>query len=233
MGDSLAGVFGVVGALSALYYRDVVGTGQGQVVDVALYEAVFAMMESLLSEYDFAGVIRERSGAAMPGITPSNTYPTSDGKHVVIGGNSDPIFKRLMEAIGRSEVGNDPKFANNSGRAAEASYLDGVIGAWTSQHTLDECIRILDAASVPVGPIYSIADIARDPQFRDRGMLEEVQIPGIGSLKIPGIVPKFSETPGQTRWIGPPLGAHNDEVYRGVLGMSDAELETLRREKVI
>ena len=233
MGDSLAGVFGVVGALAALYNRDIVGTGQGQMVDVALYEAVFAMMESMLSEFDFAGVVRERSGAALPGITPSNTYPTADGKHVVIGGNSDPIFKRLMMAIGRPEVGDDPRFADNTGRAAAADYLDGVIGDWTSRHGLDECVRVLDEASVPVGPIYSIADIARDRQFEERGMLEEVEVPGIGPLKIPGIVPKFSATPGQTRWVGPPLGAHNDEVYREILGLSDAEMTELLEDRVI
>jgi crotonobetainyl-CoA:carnitine CoA-transferase CaiB-like acyl-CoA transferase len=233
MGDSLAGVFGVVGALAAIYNRDVAGSGEGQLVDVALYEAVFAMMESMLSEYDFAGVIRERSGAALPGITPSNTYPTSDAKHVVIGGNSDPIFKRLMQAIGRSDVGDDPRFAANSGRAAEADFLDSVIGEWTSKHTLEECVQALDAASVPVGPIYSIEDIVRDPQFLARGMLEEVQVPGIGPLKVPGIVPKFSATPGRTRWVGPPLGAHNDEVYGGILGLSEEELKELRREQVI
>jgi crotonobetainyl-CoA:carnitine CoA-transferase CaiB-like acyl-CoA transferase len=190
-------------------------------------------MESMLSEYDFAGAIRERSGAALPGITPSNTYPTSDGKHVVIGANADSLFKRLMEAIGRSDLGNDPRFADNAGRSAEADYLDDVIGGWTALHTLDECVKVIDGASVPVGPIYSIADIAQSPLFTERGMIEEVEVPGIGPLKIPGIVPKFSATPAETEWIGPPLGAHNREIYEGLLGISETELAALQVDGVI
>lgn len=233
IGDSIAGLFAVMGALSAIYKRDAGGTGEGQVVDVALYEAVFALMESMLSEYDFAGMIRERSGAAMPGITPSNTYATQDDKHVIIGGNSDAIFKRLMEAIGRPDVASDPRFADNTGRSAEASYLDGLIGEWTARHSLDECTRVLDEAGVPVGPIFSIADIVGDEQYTAREMIEDVDVPGIGLLKIPGIVPKFSGTPPSTEWVGPPLGAHNEEVYKGILGVSDVEYDTLVAERVI
>ncbi|MPZ15636.1 MAG: CoA transferase [Chloroflexi bacterium] len=233
LGDSIAGLFGVVGALTAIYNRDVVGTGEGQVVDVALHEGVFGLMESMLSEYDFAGVVRERTGAALPGITPSNTYPTNEGKYVIIGANSDSIFKHLMEAIGRPDIAADSRFADNAGRSRGADFLDEVIAGWTSQHSLEECIRLLDEAGVPAGPIYSIADIVRDPQYAARGMIEEVEAPGIGRLKIPGIVPKFSATPPSTRWIGPPLGAHNDEVYRGLLGLSDAEFQALRSEGVI
>jgi crotonobetainyl-CoA:carnitine CoA-transferase CaiB-like acyl-CoA transferase len=190
-------------------------------------------MESMLSEYDFAGLVRERSGATMPGITPSNTYPCSDGKHVIIGGNSDSIFKRLMEAIGHPDLGADPRFADNAGRSLEAGLLDGVISGWTRTHSLEECVRVLDQAGVPVGPIYSIADIVADPQYEAREMIEQVDVPGIGPLRIPGIVPKFSATPGATEWVGPQLGEHNREVYRGVLGLSDAEYETLRSDRVI
>ncbi|MEA2639384.1 MAG: hypothetical protein QOF51_778 [Chloroflexota bacterium] len=233
IGDSIAGLFAVIGALTAVFNRDNGGTGEGQLVDVALYEAVFALMESMLSEYDFAGVVRERAGAAMPGITPSNTYPCADGKHVIIGGNSDSIFKRLMEAIGHSEVAADPHYADNTGRSAEAAYLDGLIAAWSSQHPLEECTRVLEAAGVPVGPIYSVADIVADPQYAARDMIEEVEAPGIGVLKIPGIVPKFSATPTATEWIGPPLGAHNEEVYKGILGLPDAEYDALRADGVI
>jgi crotonobetainyl-CoA:carnitine CoA-transferase CaiB-like acyl-CoA transferase len=233
IGDSIAGLFAVIGALSAIYNRDVLGTGQGQQVDVALYEAIFALMESMLSEFDFAGLVRERSGAAMPGITPSNTYPCSDGKYVIIGGNSDAIFKRLMEAIGHPEVAADPRFADNTGRSREDAYLDALIGAWTLQHTLDECVNALDAAGVPVGPIFSIADIVRDPQYAARGMIEPVEVPGIGPLKLPGIVPKFGSTPPQTEWVGPPLGAHNEDVYKGILGLSNDEFEALRAGRVI
>ena len=233
LGDSIAGLFGVIGALSAVYHRDVLGTGEGQLVDVSLYESVFALMESMLSEYDFGGVVRERSGAALPGITPSNTYPCADNKHVIIGGNSDAIFKRLMEAIGRPEVAADPRFADNGGRSREADFLDGVIAEWTSARPLDECLRVLDRAEVPVGPIYSIADIVGNEQYLARNMIESVDIPGIGPLKIPGIVPKFSGSPPKTEWVGPPLGAHNDEVYRGMLGLSDAEYEGLKAEGII
>lgn len=233
IGDSIAGLFAVIGALGAIYNRDVLATGEGQMVDVALYEAVFALMESMLSEYDFAGIVRERSGAAMPGITPSNTYPCRDGKYVIIGGNSDSIFRRLMEAVGRPDVAADPRFADNAGRSRQGDYLDGLITDWTSQHTLEECVSTLDAASVPVGPIFSIADIVRDPQYAARGTIEEVDAPGIGKLKVPGIVPQFSGTPPSTAWPGPPLGAHNAEVYQGILGLSESELAELKVEGVI
>lgn len=233
IGDSIAGLFAVIGVLSAVYNRDVSGSGEGQQVDVALYESVFALMESMLSEFDFGGTIRERSGATMPGITPSNTYPCSDGKYVIIGGNSDSIFKRLMEAIGQADLAADTRFADNTGRSREAAYLDGVISTWTSQHTLGECVEVLDGAGVPAGPIFSIADIAADPQYAARDMIEQVDVPGLGPLKIPGMVPKFSATPPTTAWVGPPLGAHNEEVYRGILGLSGEAYDALRAERVI
>ncbi len=233
IGDSIAGLFAVIGVLGAVYRRDVAGSGEGQMVDVALYEAVFALMESMLSEYDFAGLVRERSGAAMPGITPSNTYPCSDGKHVIIGGNSDSIFKRLMEAIGRPDLAADQRFADNAGRSLEADFLDSVIASWTSTRTLEDCVRTLEDAGVPVGPIFSIADIVRDPQYEAREMIETVEVPGIGRLRIPGIVPKFSDTPPATEWVGPPLGAHNEEVYKGILGLSEAEFAALKADGVI
>lgn len=217
----------------AVYHRDVNGTGEGQVVDVALYESIFGLMESLVPEYDRLGFIRKRTGNALPGIAPTGTYRCADGKYVVIGGNADGVFKRFMNSIGRPDVAEDPRFADNTGRAAEAAFLDSVIDEWTSRHPLEHVQRVMDEAGVPAGPIYSVADMVNDPHFLARGMIETVEIPGLGALKIPGIAPKLSATPGRTEWTGPELGAHNDEVYRGLLEMSEEELTKLRKQGVI
>lgn len=233
LGDSVAALYAVGGALMAVYHRDVKATGQGQVVDVALYEAVFGLMESLVPEYDRRGFVRERTGNALPGIAPTGTYRCADGKWVVIGGNADGIFKRFMNAIGRSDVAEDPRFADNAGRAVEAAFLDAVIEDWTSRHPLEHVQRVMDEAGVPAGPIYSVADMVKDPHFWAREMIETVEIPGLGPLKLPGIVPRLSETPGRTEWTGPSLGAHNDEIYRGLLEMSEQELTKLREQGVI
>lgn len=230
LGDSLAALYGVVGALMALRHRD--ATGQGQYVDVALYEAVFALTESMISEYDRLGAVWERSGNIIPGIAPTSTYPTADGKYIAIGGNSDSIFPRLMRAIGREDLATDPTLRDNAGRAARQAWLDEQIEAWTSRHSLAECQAALEAAAVPHGPIYSAADIARDPQYAARGMLETVDTP-TGPLKVPGIVPRLSATPGVTLWAGPPLGAHNQEVYGQLLGLGAAELAALQAQGVI
>ena len=229
IGDSLAAMFGVIGALMALHHRG--RSGRGQVVDVALYEAVFAMMESMLPEYGFDGTVRERSGASLPGIVPSNTYPCRDGKYVVIGANADSIFKRMMRAIGRPDMADDPALATNDGRVRRTAEIDGVIEAWTRGHTLDEVLGVLERAEVPSGRIYSIADIAADLHYQARGMIERHQL-GERELLLPGMVPRLSQTPGRTRWIGPRLGEHTDEVLGGV-GYTAADIAALRSRAVI
>ena len=233
LGDSLASLYAVIGALMAVHARDVLGRGEGQVVDVALYEAVFNLMESLIPEYDVAGIVRERTGSSLPGITPSNTYCSGDGSYVAIGGNSDAIFKRLMKAIGRPELGEDPRYRTNADRTEHAEELDSLIEDWVRQHTTEEIMQSLDEAAVPVGPIYSVEDIVEDEQYHARDMLLETELEGIGTVKMPGLVPKLSETPGEVEWYGGPLGAHNEEVYGGLLGLSAEEIARLTEEGVI
>ena len=230
IGDSLAAMFGVIGALMAIHHRN--SSGRGQVVDVALYEAVFAMMESMLPEYGAGGFVRERSGAALPGIVPSNTYPCRDGRFVVIGANADSIFKRMMRAIGRPDLADDPALANNEGRVRRTDELDRVIGEWTAAHDLDTVLEVLERAEVPSGRIYSIADIAADLHYRARGMIERHALGSGGEVLLPGLVPKMSETPGETRWIGPRLGEHTDAVLAGA-GYGAAEIAGLRARGVI
>jgi formyl-CoA transferase len=215
LGDSLAALYGVIGALVALHHRTAHG-GRGQVVDVALYEAVFAVMESLIPEFSLGGFIRERSGGSLPGIAPSNTYPCRDGSYVVIAGNSDGIFKRLMVAVDRADLASDPALAGNEGRVQQIEVIDGAIAAWTSQRSLDDVLDAMRRADVPAGKIYSAADIHADAHYRARGMIEPVTLPGGARLDIPGVVPQLSETPGVTRWIGPALGQHTDEVLREI-----------------
>jgi formyl-CoA transferase len=229
IGDSLAAMFGVIGALTALHHRT--RTGTGQVVDVALYEAVFAMMESMLPEYGMDGTVRERAGAALPGIVPSNTYPCADGRYVVVGANADSIFRRMMRAIGRDDLADDPALADNAGRVKRTAELDRAISDWTSRHDLETVLQALEKAEVPSGRIYSIADIVADMHYRARGMIERHKL-GEHDLLLPGIVPKLSETPGRTRWIGPALGEHTDEVMRD-LGYADADIAALRERRVI
>jgi len=229
IGDSLAAMFGVIGALMAIHHRQ--STGRGQVVDVALYEAVFAMMESMLPEYGMDGFVRERSGAALPGIVPSNTYPCADGKYVVIGANADSIFKRMMKAIGREDLAADPALADNAGRVKQTQMLDQAIGDWAATVTLDEALALLERAETPSGRIYSIADIAKDLHYQARGMIERHRL-GDRELLLPGVVPRLSETPGGTRWIGPRLGQHTNEVL-GALGYDDAAVERLRASGAI
>jgi len=231
IGDSLAALHGVIGALMALRQREVRG-GRGQVVDVALYEAVFNMMESTLPEYDRYGVVRNRTGTNLTGIVPSNTYPSRDGRHVVIAANADSIFKRLMNAMGRRDLAEDPELAGNEGRARRAAELDEAIGAWAAGLDAQELKRRLDEAGVPNGPIYSIADIVADPQYAARGMIESVQLADGTSLKVPGVVPKLTGTPGDIGWPGPALGEHTSEVLAS-LGYTADEIGQLRARKVI
>ncbi len=231
IGDSIAALWGALGALMALRHREVNG-GAGQVVDVALYESVFAMMENLVPEFDVFGFIRERTGNVMPGITPSNTHTTLDGKHLIIGANGDAIFKRLMLAIGRRDLADDPDLASNAGRDARSSEIYGVIEAWVGSLDADEVLRIAAEAQVPASPIYSVADMFRDPQFLARGILETAQLPDGKDFHVPGVVPKLSATPGATRWIGPELGAHTETVLAR-LGYDTTAIADLRRDGVI
>ena len=233
LGDSLASLYAVIGALMAVHARDVRGLGEGQVVDVALYEAVFNLMESMIPEYDVAGIVRERTGAALPGITPSNSYCSGDGSYVAIGGNSDAIFKRLMKAIGRPQLADDPRYETNADRTEHAEELDNLIEEWTRRHTSEEVFHILEEADVPVGPIYSVTDIVEDPQYQVREMFLEAEVEGIGPVKMPGLVPKLSETPGVVKWYGGTLGEHNEDVYGGRLGLPSEEIERLSKEGVI
>jgi formyl-CoA transferase len=230
IGDSLAAMFGVIGALTALHHRQ--ASGLGQVVDVALYEAVFAMMESMLPEFGMDGFVRERTGASLPGIVPSNTYPCRDGSYVVIGANADSIFKRMMKAIGRDDLADDPALASNDGRAKQTRRLDDAIAQWTGKHDLDEVLRVLESAEVPSGRIYSIADIAADLHYRARGMIERHRMGEGQELLLPGIVPKLSDTPGATRWIGPRLGEHTDGVLAS-LGYGNEDIAALRRRGIV
>ena len=231
IGDSLAGLHAVIGTLTALHHR--ARTGRGQVVDTAIYESVFNMMESTLPEFDKLGFVRERSGARLPGIVPSNSYACSDGKYVIIGGNGDSIFQRLMKAVGRSDLASDPRVATNPGRVQHEAEIDRAILAFTTTRPYADVERALTEADVPVGPIYSIEDIASDPQYQARAMFDRVTLPDGSPLRVPAFVPKLSETPAATEWVGPALGAHNDEIYRGLLGLGDDELAALARAHAI
>jgi formyl-CoA transferase len=231
IGDSIASLWAALGALMALRQREVNG-GTGQVVDVALYEAVFAMMESLVPEFDVFGFIRERTGNVMPGITPSNTHSTRDGRHLIIGANGDAIFKRLMAAIGRQDLADDPGLASNAGRDARSSEIYGVIDAWVGSRDADEVLRVAAEAGVPASRIYSVEDMFRDPQFLARGILELAQLPDGKEFHIPGVVPRLSATPGGTRWIGPRLGEHTEAVLDS-LGYGPEQIARLRSDGVI
>ncbi|NVZ29805.1 CoA transferase [Pseudomonas gingeri] len=231
LGDSLASLHGVIGALMSLL-RVKTGQGEGQVVDVSLAESVFNVMESLVPEYDLLGHVRERTGGALPGIAPSNTYLTADGAYVVIAGNSDPIYKRLMNVIGRPDLAEAPQFAHNDGRAAQSGLLDAAITHWTSSLPIDDVLLALQDAEVPAGRIYSVADIVADPHYQARDMLLDAQLPGGTRVKMPGIVPKLSETPGVVNWQGPSLGQHTHDILQG-LGLIEADIERLKAEGVV
>lgn len=229
IGDSLSSLYGVIGVLLALQER--ARSGQGQEIDVALYESVFAMMESLIPEYDAFGYIREPAGSALPGITPSNSYPCSDGSYVLIAGNGDSIYKRLMSLIGRDDLGNDPRLAQNDGRSQHAELIDGAIAEWTAQRGRDEVIEALKGARVPAGYPYTAADIVQDPHYLARQMIEQVQT-SVGPLKVPGVLPKLSRTPGRIGTGGPQLGEHNDDILAG-LGLSAEQVAGLRERGII
>lgn len=231
LGDSLASLHAVIGALMSIVNIKT-NNGNGQIVDVSLAESVFNIMESVVPEYDLHGFIRERSGGSLPGIAPSNTYRTKDNAFVVIAGNSDPIFKRLMHVIGREDLANRPEFEHNDGRAQQSDLLDAAIESWSRQHSIDEVLQQLEQAEVPSGRIYSVADMVNDPHFNARNMLLSTELPDGQVVKMPGIVPKLSETPGQVKWRGPELGEHTESVLKQY-GYQAEEIENLRVSGVV
>jgi crotonobetainyl-CoA:carnitine CoA-transferase CaiB-like acyl-CoA transferase len=232
LGDTVAALHAALGITLALLQRGKTEGGEGQVVDVALYESIFNLLEGIVPEYDGAGVIREPSGTTVTGIVPTNTYRCDDGKYVVIGGNGDSIFKRLMTAAGRSDMAEDPALADNAGRVRHEHEIDKALNLWCGQHSSQHIIFVLEQAGVPVGPIYSVADMLQDPQYQARGMFEQVEIDG-KPLQIPAILPRLADTPGRTDWPGGALGSHNREVLQGVLGLSEEELAALADAGVI
>jgi formyl-CoA transferase len=234
LGDSLAGMFAVQGILAALYHRDVLGSGRGQVVDVSLMEASFALLESAVPEYDRLGLVRQPMGTGLTGIAPSNIFRSRDELWMVIAANQNGVFRRLCEAMGRPELADDTRFATHSARGENQGELEAMVAEWAAQHDAEEIDRLLNEAGVVCGPIYTMAEIFEDPQFRAREMLVEHVDPEFGAYVGPGIVPKFSGTPGAVRWSGTwEEGSHNEEIYCGLLGLTAAELDALRESGVV
>jgi crotonobetainyl-CoA:carnitine CoA-transferase CaiB-like acyl-CoA transferase len=232
IGDTLAGLHCVLGVLLAVIQRQRDPQHRGQVIDAALYESVFNLMEGVVPEYSGAGVVREPSGSTLTGIVPTNTYRCKDGRFVIIGGNGDSIYKRLMQAIGRPELADDPRMADNAGRVRHEKELDDAIGAWTGSLVAADVLRTLETAEVPSGPIYSVVDMLNDPHFNARGLFEQIEVNG-QPLKIPALMPFLSDTPGRTDWPGPAIGAHNHEVLGELLGKAEADLARLAADGVI
>ena len=230
LGDTLAALHGVIGILIALHERQ--RSGLGQVIDVALYEAVFNCMESLLPEYSAFGAVRGAAGSALPGIAPSNAYKCADGFYALIAGNGDSIFKRLMNTIARPDLGADPTLADNAGRVARVAELDEAIGQWTAQHSVADVLAALDQASVPAGRIYTVADIAADPHYKARGMLQEVPMDDGSVLTVPGVIPKLSRTPGSHRRNAPRIGQDTDAVLLG-MGLSPEQIQSLKNQGML
>ena len=232
IGDTLAGLHCALGIVMACVHRMKNPEERGQVIDTALYEAVFNLLEGVVPEYDGAGVIREPSGSTLTGIVPTNTYRCTDGKYIIIGANGDSIFKRLAEKMGRPDIAADPRYADNAGRVQHEKELDAAIGAWTESMDSETALTKLEEARVPSGPIYSVADMFADEHFKARGLFEEVSING-KPLKIPAMVPKLSKTPGRTDWPGPEVGAYNEEILGEMLGFSEDEMKKLQDGGII
>ena len=234
LGDTLTGLFAAQGILMALYWRDGLGGGRGQVIDASIMESCFTMMESSLMEYDKLGIIRQPSGTGLAKVAPSNIYPTKDEKYLVIAANLDPMFNRLCEAMGKTELSSDPKFDSHMSRGENAEELDALIGEWTQNMTATQLDEHLDSHGVVTGPIYTIADIAEDKHFKDRGMILNYSDQHFGELAIPGVAPKLSHTEPKISWLGPQeVGAHNQEIYGGLLNIADEELEDLSEKGII
>jgi len=232
MGDTLAALHAALGILMACIRKLNDPQHRGQVVDVAIYEAVFNLLEAVVPEYDRGGEIRECSGSTLTGIVPTNTYRCADGKDVIIGANGDSIFKRLCDVMGRPDMGDDPRFADNAGRVEHEPKIDAVIASWMKSMSSDDALSILEEAEVPSGPIYSVADMFADEHFQARGLFEQVETNG-APLVIPAMIPKLSDTPGKTLWPGPPLGAHNVEILSDMLGLDAAQIEALKNSGAI
>lgn len=231
LGDSVAGTFAALGTLVALHARE--RTGRGQVVDSAIYEAVLALMESLLPEWALAGHQRERSGSVLPGIAPSNVYPTRDGQTVVIGGNQDSVFRRLAAAMGQPGLAADARFATHTARGQHQDELDGLVADWSATLDADDLLERLHGAGVPAGRTFRAQDMFRDPHFTARQSIVTARHPVLGDFPMQAVAPRLSDTPGRVRWVGPELGQHNDEVYGGLLGLDGAARQALRAEGVI
>jgi formyl-CoA transferase len=233
LGDSLGGMFAAQGILAALYRRDALG-GEGQVIDASLLESCFALLESTIPEYDKLGLVREPAGTGLKGVVPSNIFRSRDGTWIVIAANQDNVYRRLCEAMGRPDMADDPRFADHRSRADHVEEIEGAIADWAAERDAAEIDSVLNAAGVACGPIYNAADMVDDPHFRAREMIVTHHDEELGDMLGPGIAPKLSETPGRVRWSGVwRLGAHNDEVYGGLLGLSREELDELREEGVI
>ncbi|MFY8192092.1 MAG: CaiB/BaiF CoA transferase family protein [Limnohabitans sp.] len=230
IGDTLSALHGVIGILLALQHRHV--TGKGQVIDVALYESVFNCMESLLPEYSAFGAVRGPAGSALPGIAPTNAYRCKEGAYALIAGNGDSIFKRLMTLIGRTDLANDPMLGDNTGRVARVEEIDQAIEAWTLHQSVDDVLQALDSVSVPAGKIYSIADIANDPHYAARGMLQEITMTDGSQMKVPGVVPKLSVTPGQHRRNAPDLGQDTDDILKE-MGLTSEQIQKLKASGIV
>ncbi|MFT7299685.1 MAG: crotonobetainyl-CoA:carnitine CoA-transferase CaiB-like acyl-CoA transferase [Porticoccus sp.] len=230
IGDSIAGLHAAFGVVLALLSRQ--SSGTGQVVDVALYEAMFNLLEGVVPEFDGAGIIREPSGTTVTGIVPTNTYRCADGKFVVIGGNGDSIFKRLMTTAGRPDIAEDPRMMDNTGRVQHEQEIDDALSAWCRSAPSTDILQLLEGSRVPAGPIYNAADMLADRHFNERGLFEQVEING-EPLKIPAMIPKLSDTPGNTQWPGPEVGSHNVEVLGNLLGLDEASQQKLRDEGII
>jgi crotonobetainyl-CoA:carnitine CoA-transferase CaiB-like acyl-CoA transferase len=232
LGDTIAGLHTALGIVMACLHQARNPGARGQVIDTALYEASFNLLEGVIPEFDGAGVVREPSGSTLTGIVPTNTYRCADGKFIVIGANGDSIFKRLCETMGRPEMANDPRLENNAGRVENEAEIDAVIEQWTGSLESGEALELLENARVPAGPINSVADMFADPHFNARGLFEEVDVNG-RPLKIPAMVPRFSETPGRTDWAGPEVGAFNKEIYGELLGLGEEELAALAARGIL
>ncbi|HKH75878.1 MAG TPA: CoA transferase [Rubrobacteraceae bacterium] len=232
LGDSLAATFGALGAVTALYNRDTRG-GRGQIVDVGIYEAVLALMESIIPEYALAGHVRGRTGAILPFVAPSNTYPTSDGDYVVIGANADTVFARFARAIGHPEWAESERYATHNARGENQEELDERISAWTREHAAEEVLEAMREASVPAGKLFTAKDMVEDPHYEARENVVTVEDPEIGPFPMQNVVPRLTETPGRVRWAGPALGQHNDEVYGELLKLSEEEQTGLRERGVV
>ena len=229
IGDTLASLHGVIGILLALQERH--SSGKGQIIDIALYEAVFNCMESLLPEYSAFGEVRQAAGSALPGIAPTNAYQCADGGYVLVAGNGDSIFKRLMTVIGRDDLGSDPQLENNDGRVKRVAELDQAIGKWTKTVSTTKALEVLDSVAVPAGRIYTVADIASDPHYKARENIQTIQMHDGTKLDVPGVIPKLSRTPGSIKTLAPDIGENTDEILKSI-GLNESQVASLKERGI-